>query len=97
MLGEVLRGRRDKALIATKVWAQTASEGRAQVESALAFFDQYIDLYQIHNLVLWQVVHGKRSPVKWIRNTPTASRRWRDLRIAVRGRTVGVPSTGGTG
>jgi diketogulonate reductase-like aldo/keto reductase len=50
----VLHGRRDKALIATKVWAQTASEGQAQVERALAFFDQYVDLYQIHNLVLWQ-------------------------------------------
>ena len=55
VLSEVLRGRRDKALIATKVWAQSASEGRAQVERALALFDQYIDLYQIHNLVLWQV------------------------------------------
>src|SRR5437588_2462951 len=54
VLSEVLRGRRDKALIATKIWAQTASEGRAQVERALAFFDQHIDLYQIHNLVLWQ-------------------------------------------
>lgn len=55
VLAETLRGRRDKALIATKVWAQTANEGQAQVDQALAFFDQYIDLYQIHNLVLWQV------------------------------------------
>src|SRR5437868_15396097 len=34
VLSEVLRGRRDKALIATKVWAQSASEGRTQVERA---------------------------------------------------------------
>ena len=54
VLGEVLRGRRNKVLIATKVWARTASEGQAQVERALAFFDHTIDLYQIHNLVLWQ-------------------------------------------
>ncbi|GAC1313596.1 MAG: aldo/keto reductase [Ktedonobacteraceae bacterium] len=54
VLGEVLRGRRTKVLIATKVWARTASEGQAQVERALTFFDHSIDLYQIHNLVLWQ-------------------------------------------
>ena len=41
-----------------------------------------------NNLVLWQVVHGKRSSVKWIRNTPTASRQWHDLRLVVRGRAV---------
>ncbi len=54
VLGEALEGRRDKAIIATKVWAQTTSEGRAQAKRALTFFDNYIDLYQIHNLVLWQ-------------------------------------------
>jgi len=41
-----------------------------------------------NNLVLWQFVHGKRSSVKWIRNTPTASRQWHDLRLVVRGKTV---------
>jgi aryl-alcohol dehydrogenase-like predicted oxidoreductase len=54
VLGEALHGRRDRVIIATKVWAQTASEGRAQAERALTFFERYIDLYQIHNLVLWQ-------------------------------------------
>ncbi len=54
VLGEALHGRRDRAIIATKVWAQTTSEGRAQVQHALTFFNNYIDLYQIHNLVLWQ-------------------------------------------
>lgn len=54
VLGEALHGRRDRAIIATKVWANSASEGREQVEQALTFFDNYIDLYQVHNLVLWQ-------------------------------------------
>lgn len=54
VLSEALQGRRDQAIIATKVWAQTTREGQAQVKRALAFFDNYIDLYQIHNLVLWQ-------------------------------------------
>jgi hypothetical protein len=41
-----------------------------------------------NNLVLWQFVRGKRSSVKWVRNTPTASRQWHDLKLAVRGPTV---------
>jgi aryl-alcohol dehydrogenase-like predicted oxidoreductase len=53
VLGEALQGRRDKVLIATKVWASTRSEGQAQVKRALSFFDNRIDLYQIHNLVNW--------------------------------------------
>ena len=54
VLGETLHGRRDRAILATKIWASSAREGRAQAERALKFFDNYIDLYQIHNLVLWQ-------------------------------------------
>ena len=54
VLGETLQGRRNSAMIATKVWARSASEGQAQVKRALTFFDNFIDLYQIHNLVLWQ-------------------------------------------
>src|SRR5256714_13784318 len=53
VLGETLQGRRDQALIATKVWASTRSEGKAQVKRALALFGNYIDLYQIHNLLNW--------------------------------------------
>jgi Laminin G domain len=41
-----------------------------------------------NNLVLWQVVHGKRSSVKWIRNTPTATRQWHSLKLVVQGKTV---------
>ncbi len=53
VLGEMLRGQRKEALIATKVWASTRSEGQAQVKRALSLFDNFIDLYQIHNLVNW--------------------------------------------
>ncbi|WP_336489457.1 LamG domain-containing protein [Methylobacterium nigriterrae] len=41
-----------------------------------------------NNLVLWQVVKGRRSSVKWVRNTPTATRQWHELRVSVQGRTV---------
>ncbi|QBD83105.1 aldo/keto reductase [Ktedonosporobacter rubrisoli] len=53
ILGETLRGRRDKALVATKVWAPTRAEGMAQVKLAMSLFNNRIDLYQIHNLVNW--------------------------------------------
>lgn len=54
VLGEALHGRRNRAIIATKVWAHSSIEGLAQVKKALTFFDNSVDLYQIHNLVLWQ-------------------------------------------
>src|SRR6266571_3711008 len=38
VLGGALRGRRDEALVATKVWTASAAEGRAQVERALGYF-----------------------------------------------------------
>jgi len=53
VLGSALRGRRDQAIVATKVWAPGRVEGQAQVKRALSFFNGYIDLYQIHNLVNW--------------------------------------------
>jgi aryl-alcohol dehydrogenase-like predicted oxidoreductase len=53
VLGLTLHERRHTALIATKVWASSAAEGRIQVERALGFFGGRVDLYQIHNLVNW--------------------------------------------
>lgn len=41
-----------------------------------------------NNLVLWQFLRGKRSSVKWVRNTPTPSRQWLTLRLRVAGRKV---------
>ena len=38
-----------------------------------------------NNLILWKFENGKRSPVKWIRNTPTASRQWHDLKVRIEG------------
>jgi aryl-alcohol dehydrogenase-like predicted oxidoreductase len=54
VLGAALEGRRERALVATKVWAGTAEEGRAQVEAALAYFGGRVDLYQVHNLLAWR-------------------------------------------
>lgn len=40
------------------------------------------------NLVLWKYEKGRRSPVKWIRNTPTASGQWHELKLSVAGKKV---------
>src|SRR5260370_4274677 len=54
VLGETLQGRRDQAIVATKVWASTRREGQTQVKRALSFFGNVVDLYQIHNLLNWR-------------------------------------------
>jgi ABC-2 type transport system permease protein len=41
-----------------------------------------------NNLVLFKYEHGKRSEIKWIRDTPTPSRQWHDLKLEVRGKHV---------
>jgi hypothetical protein len=38
-----------------------------------------------NNLVLWKFEKGKRSSVKWIRNTPTPTRQWHDLKVRISG------------
>jgi aryl-alcohol dehydrogenase-like predicted oxidoreductase len=53
VLGGALQGRRDKAVVATKVWTRSTDEGRSQIDKALKFFGGHVELYQIHNLVNW--------------------------------------------
>src|SRR4029434_11291685 len=39
-------------------------------------------------LVLWKFEKGKRSSVKWIRDTPTPSRQWHELKVKIAGAKV---------
>jgi hypothetical protein len=41
-----------------------------------------------NNLVLWQFKRGKRSSLKWIKDTPTPSKQWHELKIVVKGTQV---------
>jgi hypothetical protein len=41
-----------------------------------------------NNLVLWKFENGKRSQVKWIRNTPTPTRTWHDLKVQISDKNV---------
>jgi len=54
LLGDALKGRRERALVATKVWTRSADEGARQAERALAWYGGHVDLYQVHNLVAWR-------------------------------------------
>ena len=59
VLGAALQKVRPQVTIATKIWTPSLEEGRAQIAASLHYFDGWIDLYQIHNLVGWQ----KQLPV----------------------------------
>src|SRR6516225_9245836 len=38
-----------------------------------------------NNLVLWKFENGKRSSVNWVRNTPTTTHQWHDLKVRISG------------
>ncbi len=41
-----------------------------------------------NNLVLWKFEKGKRSSVSWVRNVPTTSKQWHDLKVRISGSKV---------
>lgn len=49
-LAKAIEGRRNRVLIATKIWTEDPAEGRRQAEHALGLFGT-VDVYQVHNLV----------------------------------------------
>jgi aryl-alcohol dehydrogenase-like predicted oxidoreductase len=51
VLGAALQGRREQALVATKIWTADDREAELQVRHSLDFFGGRIDIYQVHNLV----------------------------------------------
>lgn len=53
VLGRALAGLRDDAFVATKIWTQSASDAREQLEAQLRFYGR-VELEQIHNLVAWE-------------------------------------------
>jgi len=54
VLALALQERREAAQVATKIWTRSAFEGARQAERALRFYDGFVDVYQIHNLVNWR-------------------------------------------
>lgn len=54
VLGTTLTGQRERAIVATKVWSNDLVEGHAQIDRALQYFGDRVDLYQVHNLLRWR-------------------------------------------
>jgi aryl-alcohol dehydrogenase-like predicted oxidoreductase len=54
VLGQTLAGRRDEAIVATKVWSADDTRASKQIESSLRFFGGRVDVFQVHNLVAWK-------------------------------------------
>ena len=71
------------------VWKYLEARNR---ERMLEIFDQFVLTLRANpledNLVLWQYVKGKRSSVKWVRNTPSPSGQWHELKLTVVGNKV---------
>jgi aryl-alcohol dehydrogenase-like predicted oxidoreductase len=54
VLGESLVGRRQQAIVATKVWTADSREAELQIEASLEYFGGRVDVYQVHNLLAWR-------------------------------------------
>jgi aryl-alcohol dehydrogenase-like predicted oxidoreductase len=55
VLALTLGSRRTRVVVATKVWAGAAREGREQIRRALEWYGGVVDLYQVHNLTAWEI------------------------------------------
>jgi aryl-alcohol dehydrogenase-like predicted oxidoreductase len=51
VLGTLLAGRRRRALVAAKVWTSDDYEAERQIDCAMEYYGQRVDVYQVHNLV----------------------------------------------
>ena len=58
-LSVALEGRREEAVVATKIWTRSLDAGRAQYAQQLAWYGR-VEIEQIHNLVSW------RDHVGWL-------------------------------
>lgn len=53
VLSVALDGRRDQAIVATKVWTPDDEEAQRQIQASLRFAHGHVELFQVHNLVAW--------------------------------------------
>ena len=57
-IAEALAGRRDGAMVATKIWSSSVADGRAQFRRQLEGFG-WVDIEQVHNV-------GWQEHVEWL-------------------------------
>jgi aryl-alcohol dehydrogenase-like predicted oxidoreductase len=53
VLSRALEGRREQAIVATKVWTQDDLEAEQQIQRGLDYYGGRVDIYQVHNLIGW--------------------------------------------
>jgi diketogulonate reductase-like aldo/keto reductase len=66
-LAAALDGRREEVDVATKIWADSVEEGRAQYAAQLEWFGR-IEIEQIHNLAAWE------SQLPWLEQERNSGR-----------------------
>jgi len=66
-LAAALRGRREEATVATKIWTASAADAREQYEAQLRWFGR-VEIEQVHNLVAW------RDHLPWLEEEREAGR-----------------------
>lgn len=54
VLSRALGDRRGEAIVATKIWSGSESEGRRQFDAQLGFYGGHVDILQVHNLTAWR-------------------------------------------
>jgi diketogulonate reductase-like aldo/keto reductase len=52
-LGVALAGRRDRAIVATKIWTPSRTEAERQLANQLEWYG-HVEIEQVHNLVAWR-------------------------------------------
>jgi diketogulonate reductase-like aldo/keto reductase len=52
-LAVALEGRREAAIVATKIWAEAPDEARRQLAAQMAWYG-HVEIEQVHNLVSWE-------------------------------------------
>lgn len=96
VLAEGLGAHRPGALVATKVWASSAAEGKRQIDHALRLFGGLVDIYQVHNLASWReqlaLLEAERAKgrVRVIGATHYSSGAFGELATVMRSGRVGV-------
>jgi aryl-alcohol dehydrogenase-like predicted oxidoreductase len=68
VLSAALGARRDEAIVATKIWTPSVTEGRVQLRDQLELYGGHVEVEQIHNLVAW------REHLDWLEEERAAGR-----------------------
>lgn len=96
VLADTLSGRRESAIVATKVWSRDDEKAARQIRAALAMFGGRVEVYQVHNLVAWQRRVAQldqlreQGVVKVIGATHYSSHAFGELALAMRDPRIGA-------